>query len=199
MTEPDGEHLVATHSRDPFGRMFLTTNMLYDAALVPDIGIGISVTDRLTLAGDYFGAWWNNRYRRRYWRLYGGNIEARYRIGKGNERSPLGGHHVGVYGTIACYDFQTGRSKKGTLSDKFNYAVGMSYTYSMPVATRFNIDFSLGIGYMWGTYKKHIPIDDCDVWLSTHKLKWFGPTRAGVSLVWLIGNSITNKRKGGDR
>ncbi len=199
VTEPDGGHLVAATAGTPLGRLFLTTNMLYDAALIPNIGVGMSVTDRITLTADWMCAWWNNRDKRRYWRLYGGDIEARYRIGKGIGRSPLGGHHVGVYCSMACYDFQTGRSHKGTLSDKYNYAVGMSYTYSMPVATRLNIDFSLGIGYLWGTYKKHRVIDDCDVWLSTHKLGWFGPTRAGVSLVWLIGNSITNKRKGGDR
>ncbi len=180
-------------------RLFLTTNMLYDAALVPNIGVGMSVTDRITVMADWMCAWWSNRDKRRYWRIYGGDIEARYRIGKRSGHSPLAGHHVGVYCSMACYDFQTGRNHKGVLSDKYNYAMGVSYTYSMPVATRLNIDFSLGIGYLWGTYKKHIPIDDCDVWLSTHKMGWFGPTRAGVSLVWLIGNSITDSRKGGGR
>lgn len=180
-------------------RLFLTTNMLYDAALVPNIGVGMSVTDRITVMADWMCAWWSNRDKRRYWRIYGGDIEARYRIGKRSGHSPLAGHHVGVYCSMACYDFQAGRSHKGVLSDKYNYAMGVSYTYSMPVATRLNIDFSLGIGYLWGSYKKHIPIDDCDVWLSTHKMGWFGPTRAEVSLVWLIGNSITNSRKGGGR
>lgn len=75
----------------------------------------------------------------------------------------------------------------------------MSYTYSLPVAKRLNIDFSLGVGVLWGKYKKHIPVDDCDVWLSTNRLCWFGPTRAGVSLVWLIGDGVANSRKGGDK
>lgn len=194
------ESISLPHGVQSIGnRLFLTTNMLYDAALVPNIGVGMSVTDRITVMADWMCAWWSNRDKRRYWRIYGGDIEARYRIGKRSGHSPLAGHHVGVYCSMACYDFQTGRSHEGVLSDKYNYAMGVSYTYSMPVATRLNIDFSLGIGYLWGTYKKHMPIDDCDVWLSTHKMGWFGPTRAGVSLVWLIGNSITNSRKGGGR
>lgn len=181
------------------GRLFLTTNMLYDAALTPNIGVGISVTDRVTVLADWMYARWNNRDKKRYWRIYGGDIEARYRISRRMERSPLGGHHVGAYCSMARYDFQAGRNHRGILSDKFNYAAGMSYTYSMPISTRLNIDFSLGVGYLWGTYKRHRPIDDCDVWLSTHKLGWFGPTRAGVSLVWLLGKTYNDKKGGSDR
>lgn len=178
-------------------RLFVTTNMLYDAALIPNIGLGIMMSDRLTLHADWMYARWSNRDRVRYWRIYGGDIEVKYRVGKRHERSPLGGHHIGVYGSMACYDFQAGRSHRGFLSDKWNYAAGISYTYSLPVSRHFNIDFSLGLGYLWGTYKRHTHIDDCNVWLSTHKLGWFGPTRAGVTLVWLPGNFVKNVRKGG--
>lgn len=179
--------------------VFAYTNILYDAALIPNVGIGISVTDRITVLADWMFARWSNDEKRRYWRIYGGDIEARYHIGKFNPDSPLAGHHIGVYASLACYDFQTGRSHQGVLSDKYNYAAGVSYTYSLPVAKRLNIDFSLGVGVLWGKYKKHIPVDDCDVWLSTNRLCWFGPTRAGVSLVWLIGDGVANSRKGGDK
>lgn len=173
--------------------------MLYDAALTPNIGAGINVADRITVSADWMYARWGNHDKRRYWRIYGGDIEVRYRIGPRSDGSPLGGHYVGVYGSVACYDFQAGLSHTGIMSDKYNYATGLSYTYSLPISARFNIDLSLGIGYLWGTYKKHSPIDDCDVWLSTHKMGWFGPTRAGISLVWLIGSRVTNNREGGKR
>ena len=178
-------------------RLFVTTNMLYDAALIPNIGLGIMASGRLTLHADWMYARWSNRDRVRYWRIYGGDIEVKYRVGRRHKRSPLGGHHIGVYGSMACYDFQAGRSHRGFLSDKWNYAAGISYTYSLPVAEHFNIDFSLGVGYLWGTYKRHTHIDDCNVWLSTHKLGWFGSTRVGVTLVWLPGKSVKNVRKGG--
>lgn len=180
-------------------KLFFTTNMLYDAALTPNIGVGINVAERVTVLADWMYARWNNRDKRRYWRIYGGDLEVRYRIGPHRKGSPLGGHYVGAYGSIACYDFQAGRSHTGVLSDKYNYAVGVSYTYTLPLSARLNIDFNLGIGYLWGTYKKHRPIDDCDVWLSTHKLGWIGPTRIGVTLVWLVGNDVKNDRKGGGR
>lgn len=191
---------ASPHNGHTFGsRLFITTNMLYDVALTPNIGVGIRVTDKVTVLADWMYARWDNRDKRRYWHIYGGDIEARYHLGTHRKGSPLGGHHVGVYASMACYDFQAGRSHSGILSDKYNYAAGVSYTYSLPVSTRLNIDFSLGAGYLWGTYKKHRPIDDCDVWLSTHKLGWFGPTRAGITLVWLVGNGVANSRKGGNR
>ena len=194
-----GEPCASGSGYNPWRRIFLYTNMLYDVALTPNLGVGMGVTDRLTVTADWMWARWNNRDRRRYWRIYGGDLELRYRIGPARDGRPLAGHHIGVYGSLACYDFQAGRSHTGVLSDRYNYAVGVSYTYSLPLSTRFNIDFSLGVGYLWGTYKKHTPIDDCDVWLSTHRLRWFGPTRVGVSLVWLVGNAVANSRKGGDR
>lgn len=197
--EPVEELPLPPVGRASGGRLFLTTNLLYDAALVPNIGVGIGVTDRVTLLADWMYARWSNRDKRRYWRIYGGDVEARYRIGNSHKRSPMGGHHVGVYGSMACYDFQTGRDHRGVLSDKYNYAVGLSYTYSLPVATRLHIDFSLGVGYLWGIYKKHTPIDDCDVWFSTNKLRWFGPTRAGVSLVWMLGKTYNDRKGGLDR
>lgn len=134
-------------------KLFFTTNMLYDAALTPNIGVGINVAERVTVLADWMYARWNNRDKRRYWRIYGGDLEVRYRIGPHRKGSPLGGHYVGAYGSIACYDFQAGRSHTGVLSDKYNYAVGVSYTYTLPLSARLNIDFNLGIGYLWGTYK----------------------------------------------
>lgn len=179
--------------------LFATTNMLYDGILIPNIGLGLRLSKRLTLQADWMYGRLSQREKRRYGRIYGGDIELRYRIGIPHYDSPLKGHYIGIYASLACYDFQTGFSHPGILSDKFNYAVGLSYTFSLPVSTHFNIDFNIGLGYLWGTYKKYVPIDNCDVWLSTHKLNWVGPTRVGISLVWLIGNDLKNNRKGGRR
>lgn len=173
--------------------------MLYDMILIPNAGVGVRISDRLTLQADWMYGKLSDSAKRRYMRIYGGDIELRCRIGAPRSGSPLGGHHIGICGSMASYDFQTGFSNPGVLSDKYNYAAGVSYSFTLPLSAHFNIDFSLGIGYLWGTYKKYVPIDDCDVWLSTHKLSWFGPTRVGVTLVWLIGNDLKNNRKGGDR
>ena len=42
-------------------------------------------------------------------------------------------------------------------------------------------------------------IDNCYVWQATKERHWFGPTKAEISLVWLIGRGNFNKGKGGRR
>ena len=63
---------------------------------------------------------------------------------------------------------------------------------------RINLDFAIGIGYIDGTYHEYLPIDGCYVWQCTKQRRWFGPTKAEVSLVWRIGRG-TDFRKGGKR
>lgn len=183
-------------------RFFLSTNMLYDAALTPNIGAGICFADRFTVYADWMHAWWSNRPDRFYWRVYGGDIELRWQFGRGRSLNPLSGHRIGIYASMVTYDFQFGRSHTGVMGDKFNYAAGVSYGYSLPLTRRLSLDFSLGVGYMWGRYMKQHLIDTHDVWQSTHSRRWFGPTRAEVSLVWLIGRDNVNTpraKKGGSR
>ena len=63
---------------------------------------------------------------------------------------------------------------------------------------RLNIDFSLGVGYFGGRYKEYVPMDDCYVWQKTENLRWFGPTRAEIALVWILGGD-RRSTKGGKR
>ena len=61
------------------------------------------------------------------------------------------------------------------------------------------MDFTVGIGYLGGEYKEYLPIDNCYVWQATKHRHWFGPTKAEVSLVWLLGRGNYNEKKGGKR
>lgn len=84
----------------------------------------------------------------------------------------------------------------GTLWEKMNYAVGLEYGYSLPVTRRLNLDFVISVGYWGGEYHKYAPIGDCYVWKETRQRHWFGPTKAEISLVWLIGRDYCNKKGG---
>lgn len=69
-------------------RLMIGTNMLYGAALVPNIGIGVMIGDKVSLWADWMHAWWSNRDKRRYWRIYGGDFEARWHFGHGRSANP---------------------------------------------------------------------------------------------------------------
>lgn len=170
----------------------LKTNMLYDIAAVPSIGVEIPVGKHWSVGADWMSAWWSKDSRHRYWRVYGGDLEVRrWFPARADAGMSLSGHHLGLYGQMLTYDFEWGG--KGQLGDRWSWGAGLSYGYSLPIGKYFNIDFTVGVGYLQGEYMEYHPEDGCYVWDSTHIRKWFGPTKAEISLVWFIGG------KGGRR
>ena len=186
------------HSCRPF-YMALKTNMLSDVLALPEIGIEFYLGRNFSIVANWTYGWWDTDSRHRYWRAYGGDIAGRWWFGKAAHQKPLTGHHIGIYAGVNTWDFEWGGTgymggkPGGTLWDKCLPYAGVEYGYSLPIARRLNIDFTLGIGYMQGTYYKYIPRNGQYVWQSTHKLRWFGPTKAEISLVWLIGCDNFNK------
>lgn len=185
--------------------MDIRTNMLYDALLVPNIGVEFYLGKDWSVVANWMYGWWKRDPSHWYWRTYGGDVAVRKWFGRAAKEKPLTGHHLGVYGQIFTYDFETGGrgymggKPGGTLWDEMNYAAGIEYGYSLPIARRLNINFTIGIGYWGGIYHEYIPVGNCYVWQCTKQRHWFGPTKAEISLVWLIGKDNFNKGKGGGR
>ena len=177
--------------------MSLKTNMLYDLLAVPNIGIEFYLGKNWSIAANWMYAWWKTDKHHRYWRTYGGDIAVRKWFGRKAGEKTLSGHHLGLYGQMLTYDFEW--EGKGDLGDRWSYAGGVEYGYSLPVARRLNIDFTLGVGYLGGEYKKYVPRDGHYVWKATKDRHWFGPTKAEVSLVWLLGPGCNNSKKGGTK
>lgn len=193
---------VADRPQKPF-YMDLKTNLLFDALAVPNIGAEFYLGKNLSVVGNWNYGWWDTDRTHRYWRIYGGDIGFRWWFGRKAHEKPLTGHHVGLYGGVVTYDFEFGgKGYMGGLPDRdlwvrCNYYYGVEYGYSLPVARRLNIDFTLGLGYLGGKYLEYVPEGRCYVWQATKYRNWYGPTKAEISLVWLIGRGNTNQRKGG--
>lgn len=188
--------------RKPF-YMAVKTNMLYDILALPNVGLEFYLGKNWSIAANWMYGWWDSDRRHRYWRAYGGDIAVRKWFGRAADSKPLTGHHLGVYGQILTYDFEFGG--KGQMAgepgkplwSQPSYAAGVEYGYSLPIARRLNIDFTIGIGYLGGKYYEYEPIDGHYVWQATKQRHWFGPTKAEISLVWLLGHGNHNERKGG--
>ncbi len=189
--------------RKPF-YMDIRTNMVYDALLIPNIGVEFYLGKGWSVVANWMYGWWKTDRHHWYWRAYGGDLAVRKWLGKAAQEKPLTGHHIGVYGQIFTYDFETGGrgyiggKPGGTLWDKMNYVAGVEYGYSLPIAKRLNIDFSIGAGYWGGIYHEYKPLDDYYAWQATRRRHWFGPTKAEVALVWLVGYGNINRKKGGN-
>lgn len=196
---------VPARAKTPSCNWAIKTNALYDLLLIPNIGVEFCFGKNWSVGANWMYGWWKHDAKHWYWRAYGGDLYARRWFGKQAKEKVLTGHHLGVYAQMLTYDFATGGrgymggEPGGNLLDKANYAVGIEYGYSLPLATRLNLDFSIGVGYMGGQYHEYIPMDDCYVWQTTKKRHWFGPTKAEVSLVWLLESNLFKAKKGGNR
>ena len=178
--------------------MALKTNMLYDILLVPNVSVEFYLGRNWSVAGGWMHGWWKSDPAHWYWRLYGGDLTLRRWFGHRAGEKPLTGHHLGVYSQAFTYDFENGGrgymggQPGGTILDRALWSAGIEYGYSLPVARRLNLDFTIGLGWIGGKYHEYLPMDGCYVWQSTSRLDYFGPTRLEVSLVWLLGRGNTN-------
>ena len=183
--------------------MAVKTNMIYDALLVPNVGVEFYLGDGFSIAADWMYGWWKKDRAHWYWRTYGGDVVFRKWLGRAAAGKPLTGHHLGVYAQVQTFDFEMGGrgymggEPGGDIFDRALFGGGLEYGYALPVARRLNLDFSAAVGYFGGKYYEYLPMDDCYVWQATKKLRYFGPTKLEVSLVWLIGHGNYNKQKGG--
>lgn len=183
--------------RKPF-YFALKTNLLYDIAIIHNIGAEFYLGNNWSLAGNWQYIWLRNRADHKYWRVGAGDVSLRKWFGRKALDKPLTGHHAGIYGQMVTYDFAP-TGKRGTMAEDYNWSLGFEYGYSHPIARRLNLDFTLGIGYHWGEYKEYEPIDEHSVWQTTKQRSYFGPTKLEVSLVWLLGRGNYNKEKGGQK
>ena len=70
--------------------------MLYDALLIPNIGLEVDLGKRWSIAANWMYGWWDNDSRHWYWRAYGGDVAIRKWVGSAAGKKPLTGHHIGV-------------------------------------------------------------------------------------------------------
>ena len=166
----------------------LKNNLLYDAALLPNLTAEVYLGKQFSLAIDGNWSWWTFKSDR-FHRIQSAGTEFRYWI---NSPYPLRGHAVGIYSMVGDYDirlFTKSKYSTGWLSYG-SWSAGLSYAYSMPIANRVNLELGLAVGYLGGKYYdyNYCTTHERWEWQTEYNRKYFGPTRIGVSIVWLLGN-----------
>lgn len=172
----------------------LGTNVLYDLAMLPSLSVEVGLADRLSLVGSAtYGSMEGWPWRQGV-RMGTADVELRRWL-KGSETMQRG-HHVGAYVAAYHYDILSGDTG---WQARFNWGMGCSWGYRMPLGSSLALDFGLGLGYVGGSYKKYEVSNDVyrhNVWKADRTRYYFGPTKAEVSLIWIIGSA---NRKGGSR
>jgi hypothetical protein len=196
MVETVVEKPVAISTREPY-YWALKTNLLHDAALLPDLHAEFSIGRRFSIEFGGQWSWWtSNRSHDNTWRIQTAGLEGRWWLGDRAKRTPLSGHFLGVYGMAGTYDVRFG-AKTGHLSD-MSYSAGLSWGYSARLSRALNLEFGLSAGYMGGKYETyHIYDGPRDIFYrdGRHTRHWFGPTKARISLVWLLDGKNPAKNR----
>lgn len=168
----------------------LKTNLLFDAALTPNIEVECPIA---YYPWSIVAEWWFPWY---VWRIPGSTnsysfmmagLEGRYWI-RQFESQPrvLNGHFVGVYGAGGLYDIQL--SKDGHGYQGVYGSGGFTYGYAITLIPNLHMEFSIGVGYMGGPQRayKADPRNDHLVLLEDRHFWYLGPTKLKISIGYLF-------------
>ena len=161
------------------------TNLLFDAALMPNIELEVPIGKRWSLNGEYMVPWWLINDDRYCLQILMGGLEVRYRPGKRSGRDVLTGHFIGLYAGGGKYDLQW---DKNGYQGEFFIAAGVSYGYAHSIARNLRLEYNIGIGMLRTDYRHYHSRDNHRtlLWQENGEYTWLGPTKLKISLVWLI-------------
>ncbi len=175
----------------------LKTNLLFDAITAVNLEIEVPIGSRYSVAAEWIFPWWLTDSRQRCFELLCGTVEGRYWLGKQRtEEDQLLGWAVGLYAGCGYYDLEwDGKGRQG----ENVIAGGVSGSYAHLIGEHLRLEYSLGLGMLTTKYRKY-EAEKCDnewILLRTERgrTNWFGPTRARISLVWMLTRP---DRRGGE-
>lgn len=177
------------------------TNVLYDAMLLPTLGVEWRMSSDWGVKLDGSFAHWSGDGGKvqKVWLL---NPEVRRYLLR-NKRFYVG--VSGGYGEYNIYKYPLGGLfSKDTGYQGSLWSAGLTVGYQLYLSRHFSVDFNLGLGYTRSEYDSFAPVmteiripgDDfpateCVRVIKEHsKTKnFFGPTQAGINLIWTIGGN----------
>lgn len=203
LPEPEPEPEIVPEEKDCWNcPIWVKTNLLYDAALTPNVALEFDLGKRWSIQGQWEYAWWKSDKIHWYHRIYGGSLELRKWFGH-YDGDAMRGHHLGLYGLANTYDFEAGKLGSWIGSDAFqkeegnlsylSYGAGVTYGYAFPIAKKWNLDLGVSFGYYGGEFLDYIPVNGEYVWQKTVQRNYFGITGAQISLVYILGCRNHNK------
>ena len=165
-------------------KVALKTNLLIWATTTPNGSLEVRLGKRWTLdAAVAYNPWrFGSEKSHRFWFV---QPELRYWFCEAFEN-----HFIGVHGIYGKYNI--GNSKL-PFTDIFDYTKykgkayggGISYGYHLPIGKRWGIEFTVGAGYVYLDYDKY-KCGSCDEFEGNFDKHYIGPTKAGVTLIFMI-------------
>ena len=167
------------------------TNLLYDATTTFNLGVEFRLSRRLSLDLPVnYNPWTFSNNRKLKHILV--QPELRYWI-----YEPFNGHFLGVHALWSLFNVGN-LSLPSPVEEMMGYGdlknyryegnlygVGVSYGYHWILSRRFSLEATLGLGYVYLDYDR-FNCPKCGERIESETKHYFGPTKVGVSLIYMI-------------
>lgn len=160
----------------------IKNDVLWDAAMMPNLGVELSMNRHVTVDLWGGGECWNYTNGTQL-KLYLFQPELRYWPCQKFEGHFFGIHAHAAHFNVGLISFIS--ELKHTVYRGNLYGGGLSYGYHFAFGKRWGLELTLGIGYAWLDYKEYY-CTYCAELRGKKNRHYLGPTRAGVSLIYFI-------------
>ncbi len=167
-------------------RLAVRTDLLYDGFGLPTLGLEYRINRHVGIKLDGSRSWWGDA---------GGKVQKiwlvspevrwylldakRFYVGAG---ANFGKYNIYKYPVGGLFSSDTGYQGK-------LWSAGVTVGYQLYLSPCFSLDFNVGVGYTHSEYDSFNVENGERVYKERDKTKTlWGPTQAGVSLIWTIGN-----------
>jgi hypothetical protein len=167
-------------------RLGLKNNLLYDVALTPNLGMefGLGRKTTLDISANYNPFRLSDHKQYKHWLV---QPELRFWTCERFNGFFWGIHALGGEASVARIKLPFGIYKqlRDYRYEGWFYGGGAVIGYQWILGRRWNLEAALGVGYMRVHYDKY-PCPGCGDKLSSGQKNYLGPTKAAISLIYLI-------------
>ena len=165
-------------------KVAVKSNLLYDATATFNLGVEFGLARKWTLDVNLNPWKFNDGMRLRHW---GVQPEVRYWFCERFRRTFIGLHaHYADFnvGNFPDWSFISENMKQNRY-EGYLYGAGISVGHAWILKKRWGIEATIGLGYARIVYDKY-PCAECGSRLKSDTRNYFGPTKVGISLIYLI-------------
>ncbi len=172
----------------------VSTNLLYDLAITPNIAVEVPIGKHWSLLADYTFPWWVNRANNLAWQMLKWDLDVRYWIGRRNNDDPmdvLRGHFLGLDLGLGYYDLEP--RHKGWQGEFVT--AGLEYGYGWKLGENWRLDAFAAVG-LFLTYYRYYEGNSDDsklIWQYNGRYTWFGPVKLGASIKYIFATKKTGR------
>lgn len=177
---PVAEHPIALQPFTTTSPAFaVKTNLLYDLTSTINLGLEFRVGSRYTLdiSGNYNP--WTFRDHKKIKHFL---VQPEFRVWT---CEPFARHFFGLHGIYGQYNIGRILNMGDKRYQGDAYGVGISYGYQWYLAPRWNLEATIGVGYVYLDYKTY-ECGQCGQAIAHDTKHYFGPTKVGISLLYII-------------